>query len=136
MAKEGLLCATTALILALSGGSVFAQSGAADYAANCAGCHGADGKSYVAAMRAVPGYRPVDLTVLSKNNGGVFPRQQVSEAIDGRRRLASHFHGDMPRWGSQFQYGNGDDAAVKRRISALVDYVESLQEKSVAITNQ
>jgi hypothetical protein len=83
-------------------------------------------------MRAVPGYRPVDLTQLSKKNGGVFPRQEVTDAIDGRRRFAAHFRGDMPRWGSQFHIGDGDDAAVKRRISVLVDYIESLQEGAEA----
>jgi mono/diheme cytochrome c family protein len=129
MAKEGLVCATMAITVVLSAVTVFAQSGAADYASNCAGCHGADGKSYVAAMRAVPGYRPVDLTLLSKKNAGIFPRQEVTEAIGGRRRLAAHFRGDMPRWGLQFQYGDSDDAAVKGRISALVDYIEALQEK-------
>jgi mono/diheme cytochrome c family protein len=136
MAKKWLASATTALIVAFGAVSVFAQSGAVDYVGNCAECHGPDGRGTVAAMRAVPGYRPLDLTQLSKKNGGVFPRQEVTDAIDGRRRFAAHFRGDMPRWGSQFHIGDGDDAAVKRRISALVDYIESLQETSDAIKNQ
>ena len=133
---RALLCAAT-LALPLTAPAALAQQlGAADYAANCAGCHGVDGKGNVAAMRGVPGYRSIDLTLLSKKHGGVFPRQEVTAAIDGRHRMAAHFSGDMPRWGSQFQAGSGDDAAAKHRIAALVDYIESLQETSEPAANR
>lgn len=104
------------------------------YLADCARCHGADGKGHVAAMRTVPGYKSVDLTQLSKENGGGFPRQTVYDTIDGRKRFPAHFIGDMPAWG--LQYREDDEkltpearARVKRRVSALVDYIESIQEK-------
>ena len=29
--------------------------------------------------------------------------QQVYEAIDGRQRIAPHFQGDMPRWGTLYR---------------------------------
>ncbi len=80
-------------------------------------------------MRAVPGYRAVDLTQLAKEDGGKFPRQKVFDTIDGRDRIRAHFRGDMPRWGSQYQLDSNDPANVKRRIDAMVDYIESLQEK-------
>lgn len=51
------------------------------YLADCARCHGADGKGRVAAMRTVPGYKTADLTQLSKENRGQFPRQKVYDAI-------------------------------------------------------
>jgi hypothetical protein len=83
-------------------------------------------------MNAVPGYISVDLTQLSKNNNGQFPRQKVYDAIDGRKRFPAHFIGDMPTWGlkySQASQRKNSEEEVQRRISALVDYVESLQEK-------
>lgn len=118
------------LLTALSAGSAWGQNLAAkEFAADCAGCHGADGKGNAAGMRAVPGYRAVDLTQLAKEDGGKFPRQKVFDTIDGRDRIRAHFRGDMPRWGSQYQLDSNDPANVKRRIDAMVDYIESLQEK-------
>jgi mono/diheme cytochrome c family protein len=106
--------------------------GKKDYLADCARCHGVDGKGAVAAMRGVRGYRAVNLTQLSKENNGQFPRQKVYDTIDGRHRFPAHFVGDMPSWGRKYQQGEAtpqSEAEVKRRISALVDYIESLQDK-------
>jgi hypothetical protein len=118
---------------ALLGGNVNAQpAGKADYLADCARCHGVDGKGSVPGMSAVPGYISVDLTQLSRENDWQFPRQKVYDAIDGRKRFPAHFVGDMPTWGlvySQAGLGPESEDRVKRRISALVDYVELIQEK-------
>ena len=62
----------------------------------------------------------------------IFPRQKVYDAIDGRKRFPAHFIGDMPTWGLAFgQSGPSPDSEeqVKRMISPLVDYIESIQEK-------
>jgi len=126
----------TAVVLWLTAfGNAFAQtSGKADYMADCARCHGADGKGSVAAMRAVKGYVSVDLTQLSKANGGRFPRQEVYDSIDGRKRFPAHFVGSMPTWGLKYQLPDreltpGAEQDVARRISALVSYIESIQDK-------
>jgi mono/diheme cytochrome c family protein len=103
-----------------------------DYLADCARCHGVDGKGRGQGMSAVPGYISVDLTQLSKKNDGQFPRQEVYDAIDGRKRFPAHFIGDMPTWGlkyNQAKLGPDNEKKLKRRISALVEYIESLQEK-------
>ena len=126
-----VLCVT---ILAVAvGGIGFAElSGKADYVADCARCHGVDGKGDAAAMRAVPGYRAVDLTQLSKRNNGKFPGQEVYGTIDGRKRFPAHYVGGMPTWGLKYQQDRltpESEEKVKRRISALVDYIESLQEQ-------
>jgi mono/diheme cytochrome c family protein len=116
-------------------GSACADSPAKEtYLADCARCHGAGGKGNVAAMREVPGYKSVDLTQLSKENEGRFPRQKVYDVIEGRKRFPAHFIGDMPTWGLQYseddeKLGPEAKARVKRRISALVDYIKSIQEK-------
>lgn len=86
-------------------------------------------------MRAVPGYVAVDLTKLSEANDGRFPRQTAYEVIDGRKRFSAHFIGDMPVWGLKYQdpnAGAASEAKVRRRISALVDYIESLQAKELS----
>src|ERR1039458_3785252 len=57
--------------------------GKIEYQSSCAACHGADGKGkgvFSAALKATP----TDLTVLTKNNNGVFPVNAVYEVIDGR----------------------------------------------------
>lgn len=116
-------------------GNAFAQpSGKADYVADCAHCHGLDGKGSVPEMSKVRGYVAVDLTQLSKAHGGRFPRQEVYEAIDGRKHFPAHFVGSMPTWGLKYQRHDRElrqnsEKDVRRRISALVNYVESLQEK-------
>jgi len=45
-----------------------------------------------------------------------------------------NFNSPMPLWGLSFQlrgkeYSRESEAAVKRRISALLDYLESIQDK-------
>ena len=78
----------------------------------------------------------MDLTVLSKDHGGQFPRQEVSDVIDGRKRLPGHYDADtdMPLWGVTFQaegreFSKESEEKVKARIAALVDYIEGIQQK-------
>ena len=106
------------------------QSGKQEFLSDCARCHGVDGKGTVAYMRAVPGYTATDLTQLSANNAGKFPRQEVIDAIDGHKRFPAHFLGAMPAWGLKYQQdGPEGQERVGKKISGLVDYVESLQAK-------
>ena len=81
-------------------------------------------------MGPVSGYMAIDLTQLSKDNAGLFPRQEVFDAIDGRKRFPAHFIGDMPTWGLKYRQdrlSQQSEEEVRRRISALVDYIESIQ---------
>jgi hypothetical protein len=124
----------TAILFFLVAGQAIAESAASqDYQHDCTECHGADGKGTQSWKRAVPGYISIDLTQISARNGGEFPRQKVYDAIDGRSRIAAHFQGDMPRWGSRYHVDQNDqnvsEQHVKERISGLVDYLDSIQEK-------
>jgi hypothetical protein len=122
-----LLC-----IVAIERTACAEPSGKQHYLTDCAHCHGVDGKGGVPEMRAVQGYITMDLTQLSKSNAGQFPRQEVFDAIDGRKRFPAHFIGDMPTFGLKYQQdrlGPESEEKVRHRISALVDYVESLQAK-------
>ena len=71
---------------------------------------------------------PNDLTLLSKNNGDSFPETVVYQIVDGRRIVVFHGSREMPIWGERFK-GNGEDASVDARISALVRHLESIQAK-------
>ena len=109
-------------------------SGQADYDKNCASCHGADGKGNGPALYTIPGIHPPDLTLLSRNNGGTFPKEDVTNAIDGRKRIPSHERLNMPFWGVTMQsegkeFTPESEAKVKQRIADLVGYIESIQQK-------
>ncbi len=92
----------------------------------CASCHGYGGRGdgpLAAQIRT----RPADLTALSRDNGGTFPRQRVAAFIDGSTRSATHGPTDMPLWGQTFRALETSDVRVKVRLDNLVAYVESLQ---------
>lgn len=59
-------------------------TGELEYRWYCAQCHGmnATGNGPVAPALKM---RPANLRLLSKNNGGVFPREEVRDFIDGRK---------------------------------------------------
>lgn len=125
----------TLLISAVSAISVCAgTTGKPDFEQNCASCHGTDAKGNGEALYVVPGIKPPDLTKLSRNNGGVFPADHVYREIDGNSGIPSHARFDMPFWGTKFQQEGKEftpesEAAVKERISNIVGYIKSIQEK-------
>lgn len=111
--------------------------GKQEYETSCAACHGPQGKgdgSYGELLKA----RATDLTVLAKNNGGVFPVARVYDVIDGRQAVKAHGDRDMPIWGTQFSVKAAEhyvdvpydaEAVVRGRILALIDYLYRLQAK-------
>ena len=129
------LLATTAVACT----AVFAQGrtdlGKREYDANCAVCHGKDGKGggpYVDALKR----SPPDLTTMAKRNGGMFPVARAFDVIEG----AGPGHGtrDMPIWGQKYSidaaayYLDVDydqRAVVRARILTLVEYLNRLQAK-------
>jgi hypothetical protein len=62
---------------------------------------------------------PADLTVIARNNGGVFPDGMIVEFIDGTREVLAHGPRAMPVWGLIFQN--------RETIRKIVDYVRDLQ---------
>ena len=111
-------------------------SGAQEYLNNCARCHGSDAKGNGPDANEKQGYRPADLTRIAKRHGGLFPREKIYDVIDGGNRIPGHYNFDspMPLWGLSFQlerkqYTPESEAAVRRRINALIDYLEAIQQK-------
>ncbi|MEJ2552855.1 MAG: cytochrome c [Gammaproteobacteria bacterium] len=117
-----------------------AEIGKQEFNSKCAACHGvnAKGDGPQAALLAT---KPANLTVLAKNNGGVFPAQRVHEIIDGRVEVIAHGPRTMPVWGREFQIDVPElppqasmpfdhrETTVRNKIKALVDYLAQLQVK-------
>jgi mono/diheme cytochrome c family protein len=106
-------------------------SGKQTYNHYCAACHGtaARGDGPVAGVLTSP---VPDLTTLAKRHGGKFPYDYVTEVLRFGTRFAAHGSSDMPIWGAIFaSTDNYDQAAVRKRIKDLADYLASIQEKEL-----
>jgi hypothetical protein len=91
-------------------------------------CHGNDARG-TGPLADTLKRRPADLTALAKNNKGTYPRELVARIIDGRDPVRGHGGGDMPVWGDAFTRAGGTPEGVQDRITALVDYLETVQAK-------
>jgi mono/diheme cytochrome c family protein len=139
MRKLSLLSAVALLVLmpavqANSQTPIPADPGRGDFMTYCAACHGVSGvgDGTVAEFLTLSA---ANLTQMSLKNGGIFPRQRAIEVIDGRAQVSVHGVRDMPVWGDWFKFEADSDGAgektekvVRERITALVDYLESLQQ--------
>jgi mono/diheme cytochrome c family protein len=119
--------------------SVADNVGKMEYENNCAVCHGMTGKGDGPYAGIIDTKVP-DMTMLQKNNNGVFPFDRVYQAIDGRLAVKAHGTRDMPIWGNEY---NGKAALyysdylrdysaegfVRGRILALVNHIYTLQAK-------
>lgn len=109
--------------------------GSDEYRNSCLPCHGVGGKGN-GPMAELLKVQPSDLTVIAKNNEGIFPLHQVHRMIDGRQGVTGHGDRDMPIWGARYlkedaeRYGPfGGDDVVRLRILELVYYLQSIQAK-------
>ena len=120
--------------------------GKSEFISSCASCHGADGKGKgpVAGQLKTP---PSDLTVLAKNNSGVFPTNAVYETIYGSKTIPAHGTREMPIWGERFNpivnlphnvdpsywrmagAAQSPEVVVRTRILAVIDYLNRIQQK-------
>ncbi len=116
-----------------------ADIGQREFNNNCAVCHGTSGKGN-GPMAGIINEHVSDLTVLAKDNQGVFPFAHVYDVIDGRTAVQAHGTRDMPVWGSEYNaevpqmlgldYTGADaEAFVRGRILALIGYIYTLQEE-------
>jgi mono/diheme cytochrome c family protein len=103
--------------------------GRLSYRIHCATCHGESGRGDgpMAEYLKVP---PTDLTRLAVSRNRRFPRDEVYEAIDGRRAVRGHGPAAMPVWGATFQDRGRDtpqEQEVREKVLDLVVYIESVQ---------
>ncbi len=105
------------------------MSGVQLYAADCASCHGEDGKGTGPAAPALKAKLP-DLTTLAKRKGGRFPEGDVFQVIKWGGGIVGHGSKEMPVWGIAFRtLTPKDEAEVNLRINNLIQYLESIQQK-------
>jgi hypothetical protein len=79
------------------------DAGQANFMANCAQCHGADGRGN-GPRSATLNTKPADLTLLAVKNNGVFDPGTIFQMIDGRQPGSrAHLSADMPIWGCRHQ---------------------------------
>ena len=108
-------------------------TGAEDFAAYCAGCHGAAGKGDgPGAAGLTPA--PADLTRLSARNGGAFPATRVMGKIWGYTGGRGD-HSAMPEFAALLDsdlvpYDGGDGIATPTpvRLVQISQYLETLQK--------
>lgn len=116
-----------------------ADFGKYEYYAKCASCHGMSGKGDGPVAKYLL-KAPADLTTYARRNGGAFPTQLAWQSIDGRpMEIGAHGTSAMPVWGQEFRRetlrpadrmdpaGPGPEWHVARRITALIDYLASIQ---------
>ena len=114
-----------------------ADVGKLEFEVHCAICHGMDAKGhgpYVSSLKVAP----PDLTLIAKNNAGVFPADHIIGIIDGRGQVTSHGSRDMPIWGDRYAISAAEhfagspydqEAHIRGRVLILVDYLRRIQQK-------
>jgi mono/diheme cytochrome c family protein len=119
------------LIMAFAQATEISEStGEENFERFCAACHGesakGDGPVASAIFTKVP-----DLTLIAARRDGKFPRQMITNIIDGRARIDAHGTQSMPVWGYEFwvteSAGDFSDETVDAILAELVDYLESIQ---------
>jgi len=123
---RGVIVAGVSVVLSICTAARGADVGKTEYRSSCSACHGIEGKGD-GPLRKELKTPPTDLTVLAKNNNGVFPYDMVYETIDGRHTVASHGTREMPAWG--YRFGPPQAFRYKNRMVAVINYLKRIQEK-------
>lgn len=120
------------LLLVACGEGNSVTRGAALYQKNCALCHGGDLRGGGGAGIEGLSRTPADLTVLARNAGGVFPREEVLTILDNY--TSGQQVGRIMR---PFDHLSSEDTkriktnAGRKRVpspqAALLDYLEAVQ---------
>lgn len=143
-------------LVGFAGGKAYAQvtmgpsgivtSPALDFRRYCGQCHGTSGTGDGPVAPALK-KKPANLTLLSANNGGVFPEEEVRDFIDGTKTSAAHGNRAMPIWGDAFRMRTASQGGgltqgsvgltqqeVNTKINGLVMYVASIQRCAAPTT--
>jgi len=109
------------------------QVGKAQFTKYCATCHGPSGTGTDGIASRLFTKPPANLTLLAKNDGGVFPMSEVIGIVKGDQKIDAHGSREMPVWGdilgkplSDGMYGQ--DAADAKLIT-IGKYLETIQVK-------
>ena len=123
------------LSLTLPAGVMAGEAGQGQqlYDKYCSSCHGKDGRG----KGSVSSYLKIkvpDLTLLKRNNKGIYPLDKVMTSIDGSRVVRGHGDKAMPVWGEVFETEARKTESAKYPIltsllktQAIAEYIASLQ---------
>ncbi len=131
--------AAIAVLVALTGACTLplqtspTEDGQQIYRSACASCHGLTGQGDGPVAGALKTPTP-DLTRLSQQHGGIFPRDFVIATIAGERNFTAHGTREMPVWSQRFGPGGSGAPGVasvyaRQRLEMLTYYIESIQRK-------
>jgi mono/diheme cytochrome c family protein len=137
MSKKSLfICAS--LAVAIGSGRLFASDsnqkispadGKAMYSSYCAPCHGVNGKGNASVASSLK-RTPTDLTMLSRNNHGVYPSGRVVGVIGHGTSASGHDRAGMPDWAARLAtIDQNNKLDTPLRINNLSKYLETLQSK-------
>jgi mono/diheme cytochrome c family protein len=103
--------------------------GKAMYSSYCAPCHGVNGAGNGPLASSLK-RTPPDLTMLSRNNGGVFPMEHVMGVIRHGTSMSGHDKSGMPDWAEALgRIDQLNKLDTPLRISNLSKYLGTLQSK-------
>lgn len=131
------ILATVGLGVLLASEAQAISLGEFEYQNSCAQCHGIAGKGD-GPVAGLLNKTPPDLSVLQKNNGGIFPVAAIYSIIEGADQIGAHGTRDMPMWGSRYRdrisadvdpgfSPEATDMYVRTRILSLIEYLSTLQ---------
>lgn len=110
-----------------------AADGQALFVENCALCHGETARGDGPLARATA-KAPADLTLIAQRGDGAFPRARIMSVIDGYARTEP-VDPAMPEFGGllvgdliPFDSGDGIMTPTPRKLVALLEYIESIQQ--------
>ena len=102
--------------------------GSAIFHDHCAVCHGERGRGDGPVAGALTP-RPTNLASLTKRTG-TFPAAHITAVLKGTEPILAHGNPTMMMWGTIFlANANGDRARADVRISEVVAFIQSIQEK-------
>jgi mono/diheme cytochrome c family protein len=107
------------------------DAGKESYIQYCGSCHGEDGRGG-GPVSAYLKIKVPDLTLLKKNNKGIYPLDNVMSAIDGRRTVRAHGDRKMPVWGEIFRKeaegGKYPELQTLLKAKLIAEYIATIQK--------
>lgn len=109
------------------------DAGHALYQRHCAECHGQNAQGGTVTRLGTTAEAP-SLTGIAKRHGGVFPFWEMYEMVSGAELMPAHRGRTMPIWSDELSKTPKVKAAdakaiVRGRITAILGYLSSVQEK-------
>ena len=100
------------------------------YLRYCSSCHGKDGKGDGLVSPFLKIELP-DLSLLKKDNKGLFPFSDVMASIDGSRVVRGHGDPAMPVWGELFrkelETQKYQELTSLLKVKIIAEYISTLQ---------